>query len=329
MSLNNQPIQLLLLLPLYLFCACAPDAPHDNPLDPYNNPHYNRIKGNVYSRYSPHLPLDKVEIMIKPSDQIYATNEDGYFHFTNLQPDTYTITASKQIYQSASMAVTFQEYTELKSVNFFLNALPVVTNIEFYSEHIDQWWPGEVYRLQINVVTDDQDGVSDIDTVICSIPGINYFKEFRPTDRPDSFFVSIDDFELPGGSLYSICAESCYVRIGDKAGADIAYGPFFMHRIIEIAPVPQSPIDMQVVSGRPVFVWQSIILPYHFTQEIHLYQLFPGGSILIKRIEKITSDISNYQFQEQLQNGNYIWTIGIRDEGNNFSRSKEASFIIE
>jgi hypothetical protein len=126
-----------------------------------------------------------------------------------------------------------------------------------------------------------------------------------------------------------MCAESCFVRVADKAGATIAHGPVFLHRIIESAPVPQSPTDMQVVSGKPLFLWQSINLPYQFTHEIHIYQIFPGGSTLIKQIEKISPDISSYQYQQELQTGNYIWTIGVRDKLNNFCRSKEASFIIE
>jgi len=329
MVLNKQPTILLLSLYLFMLCACAPDAPHDNPLDPNNNPQYNRIEGTIYSHYSPHIPLENVQVMIEPTGQFFSTNEDGYFYFSKLQPDSYSIAVSKQKYQKETQEVAFKEYDERKTVNFFLNALPVVITTEFYSEHIDQWWPGEVYRLQINVVIEDQDGASDIDTVACTFPSFFYTKEFRPSNRPDSFFVSIDDFELPGGSLYSICAESCYVRIVDKTGADIAYGPFFLHRIIENAPVPQSPTSMQVVSAKPLFVWQRLILPYRFTQEIHLYQLFAGGMTFIQKLENILPELSNYQYQQELQSGSYIWTVGVRDERNNFSRSKEASFTVE
>jgi hypothetical protein len=319
----------ILLLYLYLIGACAPDAPHDNPLDPQNNPQYNRINGKVYSYYSPHTPLENVSVMLEPGEQRYTTNNDGSFIFSKLQPDRYTVSASKSSYQSEAHEVVFQEYNGLKSVDFYMNALPVITAAELYSEHIDQWWPGEIFRLQISAVIEDRDGASDIDTVACIIPGLPFSKYFRSSDRPDSFYVTIDDFELPGGSLYSICAESCYVRIVDKTGADITHGPYFLYRIIEDAPVPQSPTDQQIVTGKPLFVWQSIVLPYHFTQEIHLYRLFPGGLTLIETIEKMASDVSHYLYQQELQSGSYIWTVAVRDECNNFSRSKEASFIIE
>jgi hypothetical protein len=325
----KKAVQFLLFLFSWFLPACAPEAPHDNPLDPHNDPQYNQIAGYVYSFYAPHLSLDNVQIRINPADQFYTTEEDGYFFFSQLQPGSYTLTASKKDYQSALILVHFREYQTTKSVELYLNALPLVEKVLFYSEHIDQWWPGEIYRLQMYVIIKDLDGVSDIDTVACTIPGINYYKQFNASERPDSFFVSIDDFELPGGSLYSVCAESCYVHITDKAGAGMAYGPFFMHRIIESAPVPVSPTGMQIVIGRPLFEWQRITLPYTVIQEIHLYQLFPGGSVLVDTIKHIAPDATGYAYDQELSPGNYIWTIGIRDEHNNFSRSKEASFIIE
>jgi hypothetical protein len=319
---------ILYLLP-WVLVTCAPEAPHENPLDPLNDPQYNQIKGYVYSYYAPHLVLNNVQITIEPAEQIRTTKEDGFFCFSQLQPGSYTVRASKRDYQSASIQIEFTDYQTVKSVEFYMNALPVLNKVLFYSEHIDQWWPGEIYRMLLKVIISDDDGAADIDTVGCSIPGIHYYKQFNPSERPDSFFVSIDDFELPGGSLYSIGAESCYVHITDKAGANTSYGPLFLHRIIESAPVPLSPTDLQVIVGRPLFEWQRINLPFIYTQEIQLYQLFPGGSVLIDKIEQLAPERSTYQYEQDLQLGNYFWTVGVRDDRNNFSRSKEASFIIE
>lgn len=319
---------LLLLPPLFLM-LCVPDASHDNPLDPSNNPDYNQIRGYAYSYYSPHKPLADVQIALKPAELFCTTGDDGHFLFKHLQPGQYNLKTSKEAFQTTSVQIEFSGYQSEKSVDLFINALPVIKKVNLYSEHIDQWWPGEIYQLQMNAIISDMDGISDIDSVACSIPGMAFYKIFNFTEKPDSFYISIDDFDLPGGSLYSVCAESCYIRVTDKATADTAYGPFFLHRIIEGSPTPISPTSMQIVTGNPVFEWQRISLPYLYYQEIQLYQLFPGGLVLIDTIKPIDPQITSYVYTKKLQAGNYVWAIGIRDESFNFSRSKEASFIIE
>ena len=99
----------------------------------------------------------------------------GYLH---LQPGQYNLKTSKEAFQTTSVQIEFSGYQSEKSVDLFINALPVIKKVNLYSEHIDQWWPGEIYQLQMNAIISDMDGISDIDSVACSIPGMAFYSSY-------------------------------------------------------------------------------------------------------------------------------------------------------
>ncbi|NIT53944.1 MAG: hypothetical protein GWO41_14710, partial [candidate division Zixibacteria bacterium] len=252
----------------------------------------------------------------------------GFFEFANLDAGDYQLIAEKDRYLADTIDVSITDNQDYDQANLFLDALPGIKRSLFYSEHIDQWWPGPVYHAFFTVVVEDPDGVADIDSLAYLIPSLNFTKPLQATGRPDSFFVDIENFDLPGETLQSLVEEESFIFLEDEAGAQITEGPFFLHRIIEDAPVPESPTSMQTVSSSPILEWQPFSLTFEFDFVVQVFRISAGIPMLIHTSAKIPAGQTTYAYPTTLSSGSYYWTIGVRDRLHNFSRSKEASFIV-
>jgi hypothetical protein len=310
--------------------ACVPEAPRTNPLEPGPNYSLERatISGTVFTRYQPSQPLDNADILLLPNGEIRLTDLNGFYRFENLNPGHYQLIVQKEKYVGDTTSVIINSHENVEEINFFLNAVPEIRRISYYSEHIDQWWPGAISRAFLTVVVEDPDGAADIDSVQYSLPAFNLKKSFEPTARPDSFIVDIEDLDLPQSNLQHLVEKESHVLIRDNAGAAISGGPYFLRRIIEEAPQPSSPANLQVVSPYPTLVWQTITLPFEFTFLAQVFRITGGVPVLIHTSPELPANQLSYNFPDSLGSGNFFWTIGVRDNLNNFSRSKEASFVV-
>lgn len=313
---------------LYIF-RCAPDAPRSNPLDPGLNTSANRasISGAVFTRYQPASPLENAAVQLLPGGTTALTGPSGSFQFSGLNPGSYQLIAQKEDYVADTVGVSIATGS-VEGVNFFLNALPQIQSVTFYSEHIAQWWPGDTYHAILTLILNDSDGNADIDSAVFLLPALSFSKAFEQTARPDSFFVDIEDLELPGSDLQYLIEQESYVTITDRAGASVTGGPFFLRRIIEDAPLPLSPSNLQPVSAFPNLEWEPFSLAFEFTFVVQVFRISAGLPVLSHTSPALPDEQVSYSFPDSLSSGTYFWTIGIRDNLNNFSRSKEASFVV-
>lgn len=256
------------------------------------------------------------------------TDNQGNFLFQNLNPAQYRLVANRDSYMPDTSFVLIESNRDEKNVNLHLNALPQIRSMEYYSEHIDRWWLGEIYHAIFTLIVSDSDGVSDIDSVTFSNPGLSFSKPFNPTARADSFAIDIENFELPEANLQHLIENGSYVHLKDKANGRVTAGPFYLRRIIEEAPIGLSPSDLDTVSSSPNLSWQPIGFPFSFSFLIQVFRIDAGLTILIHTSAAIPSDEFDYNYPDSLSSGTYFWTVGVRDNLKNFSRSKEASFIV-
>jgi len=322
--------KICILLLLFLLIGCAPEAPHNNPLDPAlsNSNSGAKIRGKVYSFYQPLRPLKNVMVTLSPTEQATLTDDQGNFVFQNLNPDQYSLIANKEYYMPDSAAISIASAEDEKDVNLFLNALPQIKSMEYYSEHIDRWWLGEIYHAICTVIVADSDGVADLDSVIFINLALNLRKGFSHTSRADSFVIDLEDFELPDFNLQHLIENESYVQLKDKAEGRVIAGPFFLRRIIEDAPSGLTPAELDTASSFPNLSWQPIGFPFSFSFVVQVYRVDAGLTILIHTSPDIPLSQFNYDYPDSLASGTYVWTVGVRDNLKNFSRSKEASFIV-
>ncbi len=328
----NRPVNKILfaLISIRLLVGCVPEAPRSNPLDPELNTGSSKavISGIVFTRYQPVRPLRNAIVQLQPDLKLRMTDATGAFRFEDLEPGNYRLIASKENYTPDTLSVSIMNNTTPQEINFFLNAVPQIRKMEFHSEHIDQWWPGEIYHAFLSIVVADSDGLADIDSVIYRLPAFDLQKPFESTTRGDSFVVDIDNIDLPQESLQHLIEQPSFVRVTDKSGGRNQGGPIRLQRIIEEAPIPVSPANLETASPLPLLEWQPISLPFSFTYLAQVYRITAGIPVLIHTSPELSPARSTYQFPDSLTSGTYFWTIGVRDNLKNFSRSKEASFMI-
>lgn len=315
---------------LYIL-SCVPEAPHSNPLDPEpgNSGSKPAISGTVFTLYQPASPVAGAAVQLLPGGEIKLTGSDGFFQFSNLDPGDYQLIAAGEAYQPDTIAVSLNEGGNVTGVNFYLNAFPRITRMMFYSEHIDQWWPGEIYHAFLTIVVADPDGAADIASSTYSLPALNITRTFEPTARPDSFFVDIENLELPQSNLQHLVEQPSFVSLTDQGGAAFSGGPYFLRRIIEDAPHALAPVNAQTVSPFPTLEWQPITLSFDFNYIVQVFRIAAAIPVLIHTSPAIPANQLSYNFPDSLSSSDYFWTIGVRDNLNNFSRSKEASFRVQ
>ena len=75
--------------------------------------------------------------------------------------------------------------------------------------------------------------------------------------------------------------------------------------------------------------WERISVPYPATLTIEIFQINLGIAFKTDIIEKIPINTQSYTYSENLNPGDYYWTVNIVDEFGNSSSSREGTFQIK
>ena len=312
---------------LILWIGCAPDAPHDNPLDP-QSPSFRdaaAVTGTITTLYAPYNPIKGGLVVSLPEGNAGVSDENGVFHLLDLTSGVHTLVAGKAGYSSDTVSVTIVP-GKPKQVDFHLDALPVSSDIAAISNHISQWWPGPVYEAEIAASVSDADGASDIASVSVNIDTLVRAMSFSPADR--MFHASIKSEELPGGTLQWLVGKPVLIKARDNPGNSSSSQPVFITRIIEETPVAVFPSSLDSATARPTLAWSQLYLPYPFTYEVRVIRVDAGLQTEVWSRSGITNSVSTMGVDQSLATGSYYWTVAVVDEYGNRSRSKEASFIV-
>lgn len=320
--------RLLFLSGVIILASCVPEAPHGNPLDPFFNTHSTiEIEGQVYHKTGVNNPIANCQILLKPAGLITTSDQSGHFFFSGIPVGEINLIVSKTGYQPDSIRV-HSDSLLARTLYFYLNGLPGVKNIHFYSQFIDQWWPDPYYSVNLDLTVEDPDGISDIKEIRLEIPDLNINRIIEASVRPDSFSLQLKESDLMSGNIFDIIGKPTYIQITDYSLAVSLNGPFFIFRIIETSPSIISPSGLATVNPQPLLTWQEYIAAFQFKFDIQVFYVVAGIPTLLQNKTGIPANQLNYQYPEPLNPGQYYWVVFVRDELHNRSRSKEASFQV-
>jgi hypothetical protein len=311
--------------------GCAPDAPHENPLDPFHQSvgeSQFTFKGQILQKNPPHTPLEGCLVFISPEQKFIHSDKNGRFEFTSGQDGEHQVIISKIDFDSTQLAINFDTLSST-SVPIYLNGKPFLTSTAIYSEYIDQWWPYPQVFLLTSITVADPDGVSDLKEMHLEIPGISLSFPFSATAKTDSFSLRLDELRFPGNSLFPLVGQETKVVLVDDSDSRFIDNSFRLLRIIDIPPLTKTPTGLQAVSATPTFTWEAYQANFAFTYEISVFVINAGIPVLIHQKKFLKDSLFQYAYPELLSSGTYFWTIGVRDKFGNFSRSKEASFLVQ
>lgn len=319
----------LIFILLYLLLNCFSDAPRDNPLDTGNNMPKYQLNGFVQTYY-PNLTnsfLRNARITLVPSNEFSISDADGYFFFNNLSPGTYVIYCQATGFVEDSMEIKIENN---KQVNFRLDGLPYFKNISISTHHISRWFPvDDLYFLQFAVAAGDTDGVEELDIAEFEIAdySIRDTLDQSVTAGKFDFTFFLNDYGI--ASLHQLIGKPFMFYIKDNFGATQASDKQYINRIIEETPVLLAPVELTVIQSIPFNIqWERIFLPYPFTLKIEIFRIVSGLNIKVAEIPNISGELDTYSYGNVLSPGDYFWTLYIKDEFGNESRSKEGSFRI-
>jgi len=310
------------------FAGCVPDAPRDNPLDP-DSPLYHNVAdvtGTVTTFYPPYRPIVNVLVLALSSGSASLTDQNGTFTIHALAVGEHALVASKTGYASDTVHVIVKAGI-MNQVNFHLDALPTFSNLSATTSHIAQWWPGPIYQADFAVMVNDNDGATDIDSVLVVIEdSIRRLMSYSLIDR--RFHSTIKSEELPSGALQWLIGRPIVIVAHDRPGNTSSSPAMFITRIIDETPVAASPSGLDTASARPTLIWNAVYLPYLFSFEVEVVRVDAGYQTSVWKRTNLVNTSTSINVTSSLSNGTYYWTVAIVDEYGNRSRSKEASFII-
>lgn len=320
---------LLITSCLMILIFCVPDPPHSNPLDPiYKAETTVQITGRVFQKNNPYLPLDSCFLLLTPGNYFTFSDEMGHFVFDKLIPGSYQVVTFKSHYQPDTTTFHTDSLTS-QLLLIYLNGLPFIKRLYFYSQFIDQWWPDPYHEIVLNLIADDPDGINDIQDIRLDIPEFDIQNSLSVSNRIDSFSISLQATKFPDGNIFNIIGKQVYIELIDYSGGAQKEGPFFIYRIFETSPIPLSPTGLASVNNQPILRWQEFLAPFNFYFEIQIFRIVAGIPNLIYYHKNISSAQNEYQYPGTLSTGQYFWVIWVKDEIGNLSRSKEASFQVQ
>ena len=316
---------------ILLGIGCLSDAERSNPLDPLSDDFEDEgtLTGMTTRFYPPHPAVRNAEVKLTPGPFITESDADGRFEFLEVPSGRYQITARKNGFISGKDSVTVVAGTSNRTVDLRLNGLPVVHTFELRAVHIDRWWPGELYQLEVAATIEDPDGLGDIDRVWFEIPEFGYAQDLKVTAISGRYQETISAQSLPGGNLHALQGKEIVVKVIDKVGFAVESAPRQIVRVIDMTPIAISPqAQEQVDDPAPLLVWEDAGLPFAYTYRIDVVLDQVNVQNVVQTITNIPAERTSYKLETPLASGTYFWTISVVDAFGNRSRSKEAGFLV-
>lgn len=301
------------------------DAPHINPLDPQNPSKKSySIEGYVYSYSLPRISIPNALVVWQNEIKATLTNSNGYFKIdvSNLKDGWLKVIING--YKQDSVFVVWNSTKFYKE--FFLNQIPVIDSIEFYSVLLNQYPNLQSTTLNIRVKISDRD--NDIDSVLIENPltkskfSLIYNSQSRFYERAfDELDFNVDDFSEIIGLKFNI-----YVK--DFSEDIFKVGEEKLNRIIKNEIILETPLNNDTVSSKPYLQWRRFNPGFKFSYSVEiLNDEFPPRTIWSK--DNISMEETGVQVDANLPAGNYFWVVWCVDQFLNRARSKPGSFVVK
>lgn len=310
-----------------IVAGCAPNAPHDNPVDP-SSPGYKStgvLSGKVLSLSLPYQGIAGALVLIQQNGQAEFTSSDGSFSFQSAPSGDITLIVTKSSYLADTININIlpgRSYDE----EIHIDALPQVSGAKIVTSKIDQWWPGPVYSALVSANVTDPDGIADIDSIYVQVDSLAFTMNYSVTNK--DFEATIDGDQLPNQDLQWLIGKELNVSAIDKSGGRSESQGFFVTRIIEAEPNPTSPTGLDTMTASPTFNWNPPIVSFNYTYQLQIVSLAGGTQTVVWSESGLSPANFSFTYQGVLPSGTYFWTVAVVDGFGNSSRSKEASFVV-
>jgi hypothetical protein len=327
-----------LLCALMLISGCK-DAPRDNPLDPGSPQYINTasVKGRV-------LLLDQNNGIASASisslqDGVSVSSDaGGNYSFSNLAVGTKTLVCTKENFVPDTQQIILQSRTT-KEVLFELNGAPYVLTQNILTRKIDQYYPSTQYFVDVTASVSDPNGMVDVDSVWFTVVDTILFPmNYSVTTK--QFQITIYKYDLPTNTIQWLVNKPLRIRSKDRSNAINLSTPFYVSRIIENSATPTYPTINTTTSQKdttgstPLFQWLPPDVTFNYTYTLTLSSVVSGIQNVVWTSTPVNSSRLQLQFPADssrltLSVGEYVWAISVVDDFGNYSRSKEAPFVVQ
>ncbi|MCB0731414.1 MAG: carboxypeptidase-like regulatory domain-containing protein [Ignavibacteriae bacterium] len=309
---------------IFLFNSC--NALHNNLLDPENpNNNVSTIEGFVKTINVPQEPIENAKVFWENSGIITQTNSQGYFRILNIERENGWLTIEKEGFSIDSIYVEFDSQKKI-SKNIFLNKIPIIEDLQFYSITINRFPSNQIYKLGIDIKINDEE--NDIDSVFIENSELSVKKELLYNASTKYYENILELVDLHVSSIDIVIGKEFNLNVLDSESKKFEIAKTNIKRIIKEVIETTSPSGRDTVqSSSPLFEWRRFSpgFEYKYLLEIYTDEVSP---ILVWQKEINSTEIQ-HQSNANLNSGDYFWVIWAIDEFQNRTRSKPSSFIIK
>ncbi len=316
-------ITTLTILSIIKLTGC--EAPHHNPFDPENpNKILTYIEGVVFTYSIPRKPITDAMIIWSPHNKAIFTNNSGYFKIETNSKENGWLIVRKEGFKSDSIYVNLSSSNTYKE--FFLNQIPRLDSLEFYSVLINSYPNIKDIHLQIRARIIDSD--NDIDSVFICNDDLDTRIQLNYNVQSRFYEGNFTDYDFGVDDLSELIGLDCYINVKDKFGDEFRIGSDRLKRIIKEEMVLETPINFDSTSSKPRLQWRRFVPGFRFTYEVELFNdNFPPSVIWSKK--DLSMDTTYVDVDVDLPTGNYYWVLWCVDSFLNRARSKPASFRVK
>ncbi len=322
----RQMLKILLLLFSVILVSC--DAPRTNPVDP-NNPDNNIIKleGAVKTVSFPNVPIKNVTVHWQPDNLYTNTGTDGKFSFTNISRIDGWLFFDNENFNRDSSFIHWGAQRKLNHEKF-LNAVPSLDSLEFYSIVENRFQITQKYQVVIRARIVDYDGENDIDTVFVDNPALDITKKLVFNVQTGFYEKSLSLIDLNTTSLDQLIGKDFNIKVQDLDGRIFTIGRSNIKRVIKEEILTDYPKSNQAVSVPFELRWKRFLpgFDYHYMIQIYTDEVNPE---IVWQADDVSSDEISFKVDTTLPGSNFFWVIWAIDEFKNRTRSKPATFVIE
>jgi hypothetical protein len=326
-----------LLYSLLFFAGCK-DAPHDNPLDPGSS-QYDKtasVKGRVLllnqNGYIFSASISSLEDGVS-----VLSDADGNFIFNNLSVGNQTLVCSKENYIPDTLQIILQSRAT-KEVLFELNGAPYVLKQNILTRKIDQYYPSTQYFVEVTASVSDPNGFMDVDSVWFAVDTLLFLMDYSVTTK--QFQITVNKYDLPTNTIQWLVSRPLKIRSKDRNNAVNLSSPFYVSRIIENSATPVYPaintttLEKDTAGSAPLFQWSPPDVTFNYTYTLILSRVVSDIKTVVWIYTNLNYSYMQLQFPSDnsgltLSAGEYVWSISVVDDFGNYSRSKEAPFVVK
>jgi hypothetical protein len=326
-----------ILCTLTLISGCK-DAPRDNPLDP-SSPQYTNtasVKGRILL-LNQNSSIALASISSLEDGVSVSSDADGKYSFNNLTVGIQTLVCTKENFIPDTQLVILQSRTT-KEVLFELNGAPYVLTQNILTRKIDQYYPSTQYFVEVAASVSDPNGLVDVDSVWFAVDTLLFPMDYSVSTK--QFQSTIYKYDLPTNTIQWLVNRPLRIRSKDRSNAVNLSTAFYVSRIIENLATPMYPtistttLQMDTTGSTPLLQWLPPTVTFNYTYALTLSRVVSNIRTLLWTYTKLNSSSMQLQFPADtsgltLSAGDYVWTISVVDDFGNYSRSKEAPFVVQ